>query len=394
MIQQKPLRLALSVALATLVSSGCALPFKPKATEPDPATIAVQIDSVVALGRIEPEGEVIRLSVPNAADSRVNEIRAAEGDRVEAGQVIAVLQGAERRQADLQSALALVKQRQAELAQIQTGSVKAASVEAQQAKIAGLEAQLTAQTRQRQAAIASAQATLQESEASHQRYQQLAARGAISRSEQDIARRDYETAQFGLAQRQAELGETATTLRSQISEAQARLAELRQTTPEAIAIAQAQLEQAQMQVAQSQADLNDVLVRAPVAGQILKINTQVGEQVNIQQGIVELAQTDQMMVIAEVYETDIRQVSLGQPVTVTSEYGGVAEELTGTVDQIGLQIGTASFGEGETDPTQDVNARVVTVKVRLDPDASQAVAALSGMQVRVAIDVEEDVAGI
>ncbi|MBD0269472.1 MAG: HlyD family efflux transporter periplasmic adaptor subunit [Cyanobacteria bacterium Co-bin8] len=345
---------------------------------------------MVALGRIEPEGEVIRVSVPNAADSRVNEIRVAEGDWVEAGQVIAVLQGADRRQAELQAARALVEQRQAELTKTQKGS-QLSSLEAQQARIDRLEAQLLTQAEQRRAAVARSQATLQASQLEYQRYQQLEAVGAISRSELDIAQRDYDTAQADLSQRQAELNETETTLRAQLVEEQAQLVELRQVRPEDIAIAQAQLQQSQTQVAQRQADLDDVLVRAPVAGQILKINTQIGEQVNTQQGIVELAQTSQMMVIAEIYETDIRKVRLGQSVTVTSEYGGIDSDLKGTVDQVGLQIGTASFGEGETDPTQDVNARVVTVKIRLDPAASEEVAALTGMQVRVAIDADTQV---
>ncbi|MGD1941070.1 MAG: HlyD family efflux transporter periplasmic adaptor subunit [Leptolyngbyaceae cyanobacterium] len=386
------LSFTISCSLVALVATGCAMPWGSQIEETEAVPVAVKLDSIVALGRIEPEGEVIRLSVPNAADSRVNEIRVAEGDLIEADQVIAVLQGAERRQADLQAAYALVKQRQAELSQIQRGSVKAASVDAQQAQINRLEAQLTTQAQQRQADIELAQANLREAEVNYQRYRELAAVGAESRPQLDIAQRNYETAQAELAQKQAALDETETTVRSQIVEAQARLVELRQTTPDVSASAQAQLEQAQMQVAQRQADLDDVMVRAPVAGQILKINTQVGEQVNTQEGIVELAQTDQMMVLAEVYETDIRQVSLGQSVTVTSEYGGTAQELMGTVDQIGLQIGTASFGEGDADPTQDVNARVVTVKVRLDDEASEAVAALTGMQVRVAIAIKDEVA--
>ncbi|MEM8543793.1 MAG: HlyD family secretion protein, partial [Cyanobacteria bacterium P01_H01_bin.119] len=143
MLQSKPIYLALSVTLAALIITGCG---QPRSNPEIPEAVSVDIDSVIALGRIEPEGEVIRLSVPNAADSRVNEIRVGEGDRVEAGQVIAVLQGAERRQAELQSAHAVVKQRQAELAQLENGSVKAASAEAQQAKIDRLNAQLTAQT--------------------------------------------------------------------------------------------------------------------------------------------------------------------------------------------------------------------------------------------------------
>ena len=389
MARNRSFRWGLLLFLIALVSTGCVPSFGSNSDEDDAVPVDVEIDSVVALGRIEPKGEVIRLSVSNAADSRVNEIRVSEGDWVEAQQVIAVLQGAERRQADLQAAHALVRQRQAELTQQQTGDVKPAEIEAQQATITRLDAQLAAQTAQRQAAINKAQATLQESRVNYERYQQLTTVGATSQSELDIALRDYETAQADLAVTLAEKEETGRTLRAQLAEERSRLAELTQVKPEDIAIATAQLDQAQIQVSQRQADLDDVLVRSPVAGQILKINTQVGEQVNTQQGIVELAQTDQMMVVAEVYETDIRKVSLGQSVQITSEYGGVATELSGTVDQIGLQIGKANFGESQqANPTQDVNARVVTVKVRLDDEASAQVAALTGMQVRVAIDVK------
>ncbi|MEM8614545.1 MAG: HlyD family efflux transporter periplasmic adaptor subunit [Cyanobacteria bacterium P01_H01_bin.105] len=380
-------RWGIVLVLSALVSTGCASPFKPNSDE-EPTPVEVEIESVVALGRIEPKGEVIRLSVSNAADSRVNEIRVSEGDWVEAQQVIAVLQGAERRQADVQAAHALVRQRQAELTQQQTGDVKPAEIEAQEATVARLTAQLSAQTRQREASITRAQATLQESQLNYERYQQLTTVGATSRSELDVAQRDYETAQADLALTMAEKEETSRTLRAQIIEAQSQLVELTQVKPEDVAIATAQLDQAKIQVAQRQADLDDVLVRSPVAGQILKINTQVGEQVNTQEGIVELAQTDQMMVVAEVYETDIRRVKQGQPVQITSEYGGVATELSGTVEQIGLQIGKANFGESQqANPIQDVNARVVMVKVRLDTEASDQVAALTGMQVRVVIEV-------
>ncbi|MEO0770329.1 MAG: HlyD family efflux transporter periplasmic adaptor subunit [Cyanobacteria bacterium J06649_4] len=370
----------------TFMAVGCVPPFGAKTNDDETILVSAEIESVVALGRIEPEGEVIRLSVPNAADSRVNEIRVSEGDQVEAQQVIAVLQGAERRQADLSAAYALVRQRQAELTQQQNGNVKPAALQAQQGTIARLQAQLSTQSRQRQAAIEKAQAVLKESQTKYQRYETLAAVGAIEQMEMDIALRDYETAQAELALSQSTSEETERTLAAQISEEQARLIELSQVLPENIEIAAAQLAQAQMQVSQSQADLDDVLVRAPIAGQILRINTQVGEQVNTQQGIVELAQTDQMMVIAEVYETDIRKVKLNQPVKITSEYGGVEADLTGRVDQIGLQIAKANFGEEDADPTQDVNARIVVVKIRLDAEDSKRVSALTGMQVRVDID--------
>ena len=75
--------------------------------------VQVPASRVVALGRLSPVGEVIKLSVPNAEDSRVNQILVEEGDFVEADQVIAVLQGFERRSRDLKEAQKTVELHQA-----------------------------------------------------------------------------------------------------------------------------------------------------------------------------------------------------------------------------------------------------------------------------------------
>ena len=93
---------------------------------------------VVALGRLQPEGEVIKLSVPNAADSRVNQILVKEGDLVEAGQTIAILQGFERRQRDLEEAQKNVDLFQARLNQLLAGESKVAEIAAQESNIARL----------------------------------------------------------------------------------------------------------------------------------------------------------------------------------------------------------------------------------------------------------------
>jgi HlyD family secretion protein len=129
-------------------------------------------------------------------------------------------------------------------------------------------------------------------------------------------------------------------------------------------------------------------VRVPISGQILRINTRVGELVSTQQGIAELGRTNQMYAIAEVYETDIVKVRPGQQATITSEYGGFGGEIQGKVDEIGLQIGKTRLNQDQTNPTNDVNARVVEVKIRLNPQDSPKVAALTGMQVRVKINTD------
>ena len=121
-----------------------------------------------------------------------------------------------------------------------------------------------------------------------------------------------------------------------------------------------------------------------MVGQILRINTRIGEQVNINEGIVELGQTQQMYAIAEVYETDVGLVQPGQRATVVSEHGGFDGEIHGTVDHVGMQIGKQDVISA--DPAADRDARVVEVKVRIDPEDNDRIAGLTNLQVRITID--------
>jgi HlyD family secretion protein len=329
----------LGIIAAGVLGGAATVYLQPHTTSKQVAVEVAPVTAVVALGRIEPEGEVIKLSVPNAQDSRVNQILVKEGDLVKANQVIAILQGIARRKADLRDAEADVRLRQAELNKIQQGDAKKAQLTAQRATIARLEAQLQTETVQRKAAIASAEATMREAELTYQRRQSLAREGAMTRADLDTAQRDLATAQETLNERKAELEQTVTTLPAEIAQERANLAELREVRPVDIEIAQAQLEKAKIAVEQERANLEDVQVRVPISGQILRINTRIGEQVNTSLGIVELARTDQIFAIAEVPETDIGKVYQGQRASITSEYGGFTGEIHGIVEQIGLQIG-------------------------------------------------------
>jgi HlyD family secretion protein len=219
--------------------------------------------------------------------------------------------------------------------------------------------------------LAVAQATLQEKTAENKL--QLAKTAA-----------DLLAAREAVKERRAELEQTKQTLAAEIRQEQAKLAELREVRPADVSIAQAQLEKALIAVEQKQAALRDSQVRVPVAGQILKINTRVGEQVNTGQGIVELAQTNQMYVVAEVAEADIGKIREGQAATITSEYKSFAGELQGTVEQIGLQVGRKQSQEvGGSSRATDKEARVIAIQVRIAPGDSAKVSKSTNMQVRV-----------
>ena len=358
---------------------------KTQTIEPKPITKLAPI-AVTALGRLEPEGEVIKLSVANAQDSRVNELLVDEGDRVKAKQLIATLQGLVQKQAELGEAKQNVLVYRAKLEQIRAGEAKLAEIEAQKSNIARFKAQLRTEKIEREAEITDAQAELSNAEINLNRYQTLHQEGAVSKSALDDRQELYNRAQARLNQAQARLDNTVSTLQEQIAQEGAMLNKLREVRPVDLAEAQAEVDYAIAQVKRIEAELEDYYVRVPLDGQILKINTRVGEQVNTTQGIVELGRTEQMYAIAEVYETDVGKVRVGQRATVISEHGGFEGKLQGTVDHIGLQIKKQDVLE--SDPAAEKDARVVEVKVRLDAKDTDKVAGLTNLQVRVRIDLE------
>jgi HlyD family secretion protein len=139
-----------------------------------------------------------------------------------------------------------------------------------------------------------------------------------------------------------------------------------------VIIADAELEQAR-------AELERTRVKSPIDGRVIAIHTREGERVGLN-GIVELGRTQEMFVVAEVYETDIGRVRIGQQATAFSP--ALSEPLTGKVERIGLKVG--KMEALATDPVSRADARVVEVEIRLD-DSSRA-ADLTNLQVEVLLE--------
>jgi HlyD family secretion protein len=116
----------------------------------------------------------------------------------------------------------------------------------------------------------------------------------------------------------------------------------------------------------------------------LKIHTRPGENID-SKGIIELGETAQMYAVAEVYESDIDRVKIGQRATMNLLNS--AGTLSGRVEEIGLLVGKKDVLD--TDPTADIDARVVEVRIRLDRASSQIAAPLSNASLKVKIPVEK-----
>ena len=184
------------------------------------------IRSVVALGRIEPEGFPIKLSVANAKNSRVNQLFVKEGDRVKEGQLIATLQGIKNKQAAIVEAEKNVAVFQARLQQAEIGANTASNLAAQKALIEQLTAQLQTQQIEKQAAIDRDRAELGNAESQYKRYQKLYQLGAISTSERDIRRKNRDTARSQLKEAFARVNNIERTLMAQIKQETAKLKQL------------------------------------------------------------------------------------------------------------------------------------------------------------------------
>jgi HlyD family secretion protein len=127
-----------------------------------------------------------------------------------------------------------------------------------------------------------------------------------------------------------------------------------------------------------QVDLAQSELRAPLAGTVLKIHSRVGERPGAD-GVLELGAGTQMEAVAEVYESDINRVKLGQSVKLISENGGFSGTLMARVTRVSPQVRQRAVLS--TDPTGDADARVVEVRLALDPADAERVRNLAGLKV-------------
>ncbi|MGP6089300.1 efflux RND transporter periplasmic adaptor subunit [Antarctobacter jejuensis] len=302
---------------------------------------------VVALGRIIPRGDVISVATPSGAgDARIAELRVSVGDEVAAGDILAVLDNLPQLESAVTSARADVRVREASLAQTRASN--------------------TASRAEAQASLDRAQAASDVAQSELARVTTLFERGVTTRAVFD----------------QTLAAATQTTL--DVERARATLS--RYTTQSEvvqadIAVAEANLDAARAALASAEQNLERAYVRAPDRGKVLDINVRAGERPG-SAGIINLGDTSQMTVEAEVYQTMIGRVTIGDPVTVSAD--ALAVDLTGTVTAIGLEIGRQSITSN--DPAANTDARVVDVIVTLDAVSSPIAARFTNLEAVVRID--------
>jgi HlyD family secretion protein len=102
------------------------------------------------------------------------------------------------------------------------------------------------------------------------------------------------------------------------------------------------------------------------------------------EGLAIIGRTDRMQVWAQVFQTDVNRLVIGQHATITAESGGFQGKLQAKLKSI---IGIVSERDlFSIAGNNDVNARVILVKLDLEPSDISRVTRLSGLNVTVRFD--------
>jgi HlyD family secretion protein len=273
---------------------------------------------------------------------RVTEVPVDEGQAVEAGQLLAVLErdsflaGRDQALANLTRAEETLNQMQSLLAL--SRQALPAEVERAEAAVKTLEAQLkesetgyrSQDVQQARLALEEARITMEQARKDQARFEQLFKRNVIAEKDKDAADLKYQTAmkEYQRARQAFALLKEGYRQES-IEAARARLAETRaalklarsnlqkiEATEKEVAAARAQVKASRAAVELAEIQLSHSQLRAPSKGIIVSRNVEPGEVVSIGQEVISLADLSQVDLKVFVDETEIGKVKPGQPVDV------------------------------------------------------------------------------
>lgn len=382
-----PVNRSLLLAIATAFTFGgatlfVAQQFQPSATTDSQVPQVPVVDTVTALGRLVPQGELVNLAAPTGSnESRIAQLLVDEGDFMEAGEVLAILDSRDRLQKALNQAQQDVRVARAQLNQVLAGA-KTGEIQAQRAEIARLGAERAGQLNEQAATVARLEAAVQNAQVEYNRYQTLYQEGAVSTSERDARQLTLATAQRQLQEARAALERIRNASQEQIDAARATLEQIAEVRPSDVEAAKAEIARAVAAKDQAQARLAEAYVRSPQAGRVLKIHARPGEVVSSETGVATVGRTSQMYAIAEVYQSDVSQIEIGQQARITSP-ALPDVELRGAVEKIGSMVERQDVINA--DPTDNIDSRIVEVDIRLDSESSQRVKDYTNLQVKVVI---------
>jgi HlyD family secretion protein len=345
---------------------------------PGQAGVEVTKTKVSALGRLQPSGGVI--SVFGLPGDRIERLSAKQGEQVAKDAILAELASRKDRELEREMVATQLREARARRAAIDdAGKAKIAVIDAEIAQVhSGRDCDLKAQD----ARIASLVLQVRVANDGWNRLKSL--------ERTPVSAQDLEKSELLYRQAESELT-AARAIRDKTEKGYAQNDALLKAKRSA---AVAELEEALKQVPMDslaenlkivERRLEATQVKAPVAGQILKVLGHEGDTMG-NQPIVQLADTSAMVVIAEVYETDIHALDTWlseSPGLATITSRALGKPLTGEVHRHQIAHLIARNQLFSLNPREDIDRRVVEVRVDVRSDSVELASRYVGLEVQV-----------
>lgn len=346
----------------SLLLAGCSQPPGPPVASPTPEPVR----KVAALARLEPAGKVVKLQVPAARQQdRVLRWYFQEGQSLQRGQLLVELDGASRQQQEVKVSQARLEQSRARLQQVLAGA-KRGEVERQQGELQRLAVERQRQKEIRQDEFERWRTEEDLNRRNYERFRVLYQQGAASALDLEQRQLAWNSARRQLETARTELRRSQDTLQAQILSARGELARIEEVRPSDVAAAQAEVEASAAELDRARVVLGEFRIHAPQSGTLLRVHTRAGERISAN-GLAELAETAQMVAVAEVYQGDLGRLRLRQSCQLVSN--ALDRPLRGQVQRLGQQVQRQNIFSEQ--PGEQFDQRVVEVRVALDPDSNK-----------------------
>lgn len=144
--------------------------------------------------------------------------------------------------------------------------------------------------------------------------------------------------------------------------------------PEDRRIMEAELEIARANVGKVYEQLKKTTILSPIDGRVIKLDVEEGETVSANQEVVTVMKGTDLKIVADVPESDITKIKVGQTVKLTFDALGQEEEILGKVSSI--------------DPAATIVQDVVFYQIDIELDAAES-RLLPGMSADADVDIQE-----
>jgi len=356
---------------------------RPKAVSIIRPTATTITETLATTGRV---GGTTETLVGALTPGIVDRLLVREGDRVSAGEQLAVLK-TDVTAAQVAQAQAALHTARAQLAQVSRAplrsDVEAAAEQVRQAQ-AQLDQQRTA-VAQAEHAVAQARMQLNQLEAEQalavrqeERHAQLMARGLIAQIEFDQTHANRRIAEAKVLAQQQVLAVAQANVRGaqagvRAAQANVRAQDARLQTvqtgvrPEDVQVAQERLTEAEHAVQVVRQQVANAIVTAPLAGIVTAIHAEAGQTVGAQ-GILKLVSSNAEIRV-EVDESHLADVAVGQGVTLSSTtfpdslFRGTVSKLAAAVDDARGTVTVTIVPMAPPDwvrPGQTINVNIIT----------------------------------